>query len=111
MQPERHGRCHTRWSQRSMKMKVFLVAVVAVAVPGLFALFTAITMWLWNALMPQIFKLPEIGFWQAAGLLVLAQIFFKGGGHASRAGRGARARRHRAKLRERMQGGETSPLT
>ena len=44
-------------------------------------------MWLWNALMPAIFKLPEIGFWQAIGLLVLAQILFKGG-HAGRAGRG-----------------------
>jgi hypothetical protein len=43
-------------------------------------------MWLWNALMPAIFKLPVLGFWQAVGLLVLAQIFFKGG-YARGAGR------------------------
>ena len=35
------------------------------------------TMWLWNWLMPIIFKLPEITFWQALGLNVLSAIFFK----------------------------------
>jgi len=29
--------------------------------------------------MPGIFKLPEIGFWQAVGIIVLTQILFKGG--------------------------------
>ena len=31
---------------------------------------------LWNALLPDIFGLPEIGYWQAVGLAVLAHIFF-----------------------------------
>jgi hypothetical protein len=57
-----------------------------VAVPGILALCGAVTMWLWNGLMPAIFRLPEIGFWQAIGLLVLSQILFKGG-HAFHAGR------------------------
>jgi hypothetical protein len=48
------------------------------------AAFGAVTMLLWNALLPDIFGLPTIGFWQAAGLLVLARIFFGGFGHGGR---------------------------
>lgn len=39
-------------------------------------LFTFITMSLWNALMPDLFGLKVIGFWQALGLLVLSWLFF-----------------------------------
>lgn len=31
---------------------------------------------LWNWLMPDIFNLPRIGFWQAVGLNVLSSILF-----------------------------------
>lgn len=79
-------RHHGSWSERSAGAKIGIVAAIAVAVPGLLALCGAATMWLWNGLMPGIFKLPEIGFWQAVGLLVLSQILFKGG-HASHLGR------------------------
>jgi hypothetical protein len=34
-------------------------------------------MWLWNWLMPTIFYLDEITFWQALGLNALATILFK----------------------------------
>ncbi len=44
--------------------------------------FTFVLMWLWNWLMPDIFSLGEITFWQAAGLLLLSKILFSGGGHA-----------------------------
>ena len=49
---------------------------------------------LWNRLMPQIFGLPQITFWQAVGLLLLSWILFGGwrgfgrGGPASRGIRG-----------------------
>ena len=33
-------------------------------------------MYLWNGLMPTIFGLPTIGFWQAVGLNFLASILF-----------------------------------
>ena len=33
-------------------------------------------MYLWNWLMPTIFGLPTIGFWQAVGLNFLASILF-----------------------------------
>ena len=35
------------------------------------------TMVLWNCLMPVIFKLPSITFWQALGLNVLCSVLFK----------------------------------
>jgi hypothetical protein len=38
--------------------------------------FVIIVMLLWNELMPAIFHLPVITFWQALGLLVLSKIFF-----------------------------------
>ena len=50
-------------------------------IPIVFAalvLFSLITMLLWNALMPQIFHLPIINYWQAVGLLILARLFFGG---------------------------------
>lgn len=38
---------------------------------------------LWNWLLPELFGLPTISFWQAAGLLLLCKILFGGfgGGH------------------------------
>jgi len=49
---------------------------------GAFVVFTFVVMWLWNWLMPAIFSLGLITFWQAAGLFVLSKILFSGGGHA-----------------------------
>lgn len=46
---------------------------------GGLVLFGFVTMALWNALLPEIFGLPVINFWQAAGMLVLARLFFGGG--------------------------------
>lgn len=45
-----------------------LLVVVICALP---------TMWLWNWLMPTIFGLGKITFWQALGLNLLCSILFK----------------------------------
>lgn len=45
---------------------------------GMAALVTWILMSLWNWLMPIIFDLTTITFWQALGLLVLSKILFGG---------------------------------
>ena len=45
--------------------------------------FSFIVMLLWNWLMPTIFSLTEITFWQAAGLLILSKIIFSGFGRKS----------------------------
>lgn len=42
------------------------------------AVFGAIVMVLWNRLMPELFSLTAISFWQAAGLLTLCKILFGG---------------------------------
>ena len=54
---------------------IFIVPLIFLAIVG----FGFITMTLWNVLMPEIFNLPVIGFWQAAGLLILARLFFGSG--------------------------------
>lgn len=42
------------------------------------ALGSLVFMLLWNALIPAIFGLKVIGYWQALGLLILARILFGG---------------------------------
>lgn len=50
---------------------------------GFLAFFGWIVMLLWNWLMPDLFGLSPVSFWQAAGLLLLCKILFGGfgGGH------------------------------
>jgi hypothetical protein len=61
-------------------MSDFLTAIVTVI--GIFLLVAILMglplMLLWNWLMPQLFNLPEIGFWQAVGLNFMCSIMFKG---------------------------------
>ena len=51
-----------------------IVLFAALAVP----LFGFLVMWLWNWLMPALFGLHAISYWQALGLLVLSKILFGG---------------------------------
>ena len=54
---------------------VVLMVIVGIA---LYAVLAALpVMWLWNWLMPDLFGLQTIGFWQAFGLLVLCGSLFK----------------------------------
>ena len=68
-----------------------------IAVTALAVLFGFVVMWLWNALMPAIFSLPAIGYWQAVGLVVLAHIFF--GNHNSFSNKGSRKEKIRRKAK------------
>jgi hypothetical protein len=43
-------------------------------------LFGNVIMWLWNWLMPSLFGLRTIGFWEGLGLFLLAKILFGFGG-------------------------------
>lgn len=59
-----------------------IVGMVAggAALAALFAfLFGWVVMLLWNWLMPEIFGLPRIGYWQGWGLVLLAHILVKPG--------------------------------
>ena len=52
--------------------KIALIGLVAITACS-FAV-----MWLWNHLMPAIFGLHAVSFWQALGLLVLSKLLFSG---------------------------------
>ena len=56
------------------KILIFLISVTTIIFITL--LFTFPTLWLWNWLMPVIFKLPEITIWQAFGITLLSRILF-----------------------------------
>lgn len=66
-------------------LKFAPLALVGVAVFGF--LFGYVVMSLWNWLMPVLFSLPPVTFWQAIGLLFLSRILlggFRGGSHGRR---------------------------
>lgn len=87
-----------KWSGWSFGRKALLVAGGGIAGIGLFALFGFVVMWLWNWLMPKVFGLPQISYWEGWGLFILAKIFFGGMRGSSR----GEERRRKKKLRERM---------
>jgi hypothetical protein len=74
-------------------LKVALIALVA------FTVFGFVVTHLWNYLMPGLFGLRAITFWQGVGLIVLGRLLF--GGFGPRFG-GAPWRRHLAERWERM---------
>jgi len=59
-----------KWVVRGFKIALFLLIVIA----G----FGQAVLQLWNWLIPSIFGLPAITFWQAVGLLGLSWILFGG---------------------------------
>lgn len=59
-----------------LEFLVFGVIVVGILF-GLSLLFALPTMILWNWLMPSIFGITKIGFWQAWGINFLSGILFK----------------------------------
>ncbi len=75
-----------------------VIKVIGMVIMGLIGLtvlallFGIFVRLLWNALMPGIFGLPEISFWQAVGLVVLAHIFF-GGDHSHHYSRSGSSKR------------------
>ena len=57
---------------------------------------TYLVMLLWNAIVPQVFNVGTLTYWQTLGLLVLAKIFFGFGG----GGGGGKRRRWRRDIPE-----------
>jgi len=58
------------------------LVVGGVALAALLAfLFGLVVMALWNWLMPELFGLKTLSYWQAWGLVLMAHILFKAGGH------------------------------
>ena len=62
-------------------VKVIFMIIIVI----LFAFLVGyVVMWLWNWLMPHIFGLTTITYWQAVGLLILAKFLFGIGNHSSK---------------------------
>ena len=70
-----------KFKHLSRTKRVF--AIIGMAIGGVIIaaamafIFGFVVMWLWNWLMPAIFGLTTITFWQAWGLVVLTHILFK----------------------------------
>jgi hypothetical protein len=58
-------------------LRIIGMVFVGVIFAVLFALvFGFLVKWLWNVLMPELFGLPQITYWQAFGIVVLAKLLF-----------------------------------
>jgi hypothetical protein len=98
------------WAERTPGQKVVVGVGFGLIGAGLLFLFGLVVMWLWNWLMPDIFGLPELGYWQAWGLLILSTILFKKFDFGSDDSKSRRAdRKRKRKLREYMQESGDSP--
>ena len=80
-----------------MKRK-WIIVVAPLAIAAFIVIGGEVVMHLWNWLMPAIFGLKMITFWQAIGLLILARILVGGLGGGSHNGR-----RRERRLRERWE--------
>jgi hypothetical protein len=81
------------WDDRSLLAKIMMGIGFGFLGIGLLFLFGFVVMLLWNWLMPEIFGLKRIGYWQAWGLLALSSILFKGMGSSKDGAHGDRKRR------------------
>ena len=91
------------WEDRSLGEKIGLGIGVGILGLGLVFLFGWVVMLLWNWLMPELFGLKRLNYWQAWGLLALCSILFKGFGSGSGSGGGKSDRKRKRELRRRMQ--------
>ena len=60
-------------------LRLIGLGIGGVCLAGLLALVLSIVVqWLWNWLMPDIFGLKQITYWQALGLIILGRLLFGG---------------------------------
>ena len=69
----------SRWRIKKLFFFLFIVAMI-IGLGG-------VIMYLWNAILPDLFNVPNITYWQAMGLFVLSRLLFGsfrfGGKHGS----------------------------
>ena len=68
----------TWWADRSLPQKILYGIGFGVLGVGFMAALGWVVQLLWNWLVPEIFGLRRLSYWQAWGLLVLCWILFKG---------------------------------
>lgn len=72
-----------KFRERSPIEIVGIIIFGAIAITGLAILFGFVIMWLWNWLMPEVFGLPLLTYWQAVGLFILLKLLLGGCGSGS----------------------------
>jgi len=61
-------------------MKNILIILMYIGITiGVLCLIPFLLMICWNFVMPSLFNLPEISFWMALAIVVIASIIFKSG--------------------------------
>lgn len=68
--------------EKFVHITVWVIVGICAAV-AFVAAFSFAIQWLWNSLMPDIFGLPTINYWQAIGLFVLSKLLLGCGGLGS----------------------------
>lgn len=81
---------------------VFIVIFGAIAIAALALLFGYVVMLLWNWLIPAIFGLGIINFWQAVGIVILAKLLFGGFGSGGGRSKGRSKRRFGKRIGARL---------
>jgi hypothetical protein len=84
-------------NKKWLMLPIGLAAVALVTFLG-----GSLVQWLWNWLMPLLFGLREVTFWQAVGILALSRILFGGFGFGGHRSRGRWDRHMSAEERERF---------
>lgn len=69
--------CDKETAKRGIKKVLMVIGFVILGI-ALCILFGFVLMWLWNWLMPMIFGLTELTYWQAVGVFILAKLIFGG---------------------------------
>jgi hypothetical protein len=92
-----------------MGQKVFFGILFALCGIGLFFLFGWIVMLLWNWLMPDIFGLKTVSYWQAWGLLALSCILFGRIGGSSSSSKSDSKRKKELRKYMREESGKEGP--
>jgi len=82
--------------KRHRFLKFFWIAPLVLLFTVVFGF---VVMWLWNWLMPSLFGLHRLSYWQAWGILVLCKILFGG----FRGGRGGGDWNWQKRMRERWE--------
>jgi hypothetical protein len=100
MDEEMKKQGHRKWKDWSVGQKALAITGGIIAGAGLLCLCGFAMMWLWNWLMPKLFSLPEIGYWEAWGILILSHILFRGFHGGNRVADRSRKHRLRNRIRE-----------
>src|SRR5512138_1021227 len=66
------------WEERNLPQKILVGTGFGIMGIGFLAVLGLSVLLLWNWLMPEIFGLKSINYWQACGLLALSTILLKG---------------------------------